>query len=88
MNKDAHKVNPNVEHPKHYNQLGAKCPECQTPIECITVVQHMSFNLGNAIKYIWRCLFKNNPIEDLEKATWYVKQEIQLKKESLKDDNK
>jgi len=35
----------------------------------------MNFNLGNAIKYIWRASRKNGT-EDLEKAIWYLKDEI------------
>jgi hypothetical protein len=37
----------------------------------------MGFNLGNAIKYIWRCDLKKNDIEDLKKALWYVQREIE-----------
>jgi hypothetical protein len=36
----------------------------------------MGFNLGNAIKYIWRCGLKKDAIEDLKKAVWYVEREI------------
>jgi len=36
-----------VNHPDHYN----KHP---SGVECIDIVEHMSFNLGNAVKYIWR----------------------------------
>lgn len=45
-------------------------------VECITVAEHMGFNIGNAIKYLWRADLKNNPIEDLEKAIWYINREI------------
>lgn len=63
----------NVNHPKHYNQIPG--------IECIDVVEHMSFNRGNAVKYIWRAGSKGNEIEDLEKAAWYLAREIErLKK--------
>ena len=58
-----------VNHPKHYNAH-------PSGVECITVVEHMGFNLGNAIKYIWRADEKGNAIEDLEKARWYVEREI------------
>ena len=44
-------------------------------IECIAVTRHMSFNIGNAIKYLWRCDLKNG-IEDLKKAVWYIQDEI------------
>lgn len=41
-------------------------------IECIEISQHFSFNLGNAIKYIWRAGEKGSALEDLEKARKYV----------------
>ena len=45
--------------------------------ECIEIVEHFNFNLGNAIKYIWRCGLKlNNKVEDLRKAAWYINREI------------
>lgn len=58
-----------VNHPKHYNSH-------PSGIECIDVVEHMNFNLGNAIKYLWRADHKNG-IEDLKKAAWYVAREIE-----------
>ena len=45
-------------------------------IQCIQITEHMNFCLGNAIKYIWRAGLKNNAIEDLEKARWYIDREI------------
>jgi hypothetical protein len=36
----------------------------------------MNFNLGNAVKYIWRAGDKGNLIEDLKKARWYLDREI------------
>ena len=59
-----------VDHPKHYNAH-------PSGVECITVVESMGFNLGNAIKYIWRADEKRNVIEDLKKAAWYVNREIE-----------
>lgn len=61
--------NDNVNHPKHYT----KHP---SGIECITITEWMNFNLGNAIKYIWRADLKNK-LEDLKKAQWYLNREIQ-----------
>ena len=46
-------------------------------VECIQITEHMNFCLGNAIKYIWRAGLKNNAIEDLEKARWYLDREIE-----------
>jgi hypothetical protein len=45
-------------------------------IECIQVTEHMSFCLGNAVKYIWRADLKDDALEDLRKAAWYVQREI------------
>ncbi len=60
----------NVNHPRHYT----KHP---SGIECIQITEHMGFNLGNAMKYIWRADLKGNQVEDLEKAVWYINREIQ-----------
>ena len=60
----------NVNHPRHYT----KHP---SGVECIQITEHMGFNLGNAVKYIWRADLKGNQIEDLKKAVWYINREIQ-----------
>lgn len=65
-----------VNHPKHYNNH-------PSGIECIEIVRHLPFNLGNAIKYLWRNEDKNG-IEDLKKAIWYIQDEIKLR-ESKKE---
>jgi hypothetical protein len=67
-----------VNHPDHYN----KHP---SGVECIDVAEWFGFNLGNAVKYIWRAEHKNDAIEDLKKAAWYVNREIEkrLKAESV-----
>jgi hypothetical protein len=59
-----------VDHPKHYN-------DHPSAVECIDIVEHLPFNIGNAIKYLWRAGIKATPtLEDLEKARWYVEREI------------
>jgi hypothetical protein len=69
-------MNDSVDHPSHYNSLPATC-ECGKHIECIQVVRHMNFNLGNVIKYLWRAGLKDgDEIEDLKKARWYLDDEI------------
>jgi hypothetical protein len=45
-------------------------------IECIEVTRHMNFNVGNAIKYLWRYMDKGDPVENLKKAQWYIDDEI------------
>ncbi len=36
-----------VNHPKHYTSH-------PSGVECIEITRHMNFNIGNAIKYLWR----------------------------------
>jgi uncharacterized protein DUF3310 len=45
-------------------------------IECIQIAEHFNFNLGNAIKYIWRAALKGKRRQDLEKARWYIDREL------------
>lgn len=73
----AEKLVDQINHPVHYNHLPAKCVACGAPIECIQVVEHMGFNLGNATKYIWRAGKKEDAATDLRKAAWYIDREIQ-----------
>lgn len=62
-----------VNHPRHYTNH-------PSGIECIQVTEHMGFCLGNAVKYIWRADLKDDAIEDLEKAVWYLNREIARRK--------
>lgn len=59
-----------VAHPKHYTAH-------PSGVECIQITEHMGFNLGNAVKYLWRCDLKQDAIEDLKKARWYIDREIE-----------
>ncbi len=60
-----------VNHPRHYTSH-------PSGVECVDVAEHYGFNVGNAIKYLWRAGLKNaDPIEDLKKAAWYVNREIE-----------
>ena len=58
-----------VNHPSHYN----------VGIETIDYIEswEMNFNIGNVIKYTTRAGFKENELEDLKKAKWYIDREIQ-----------
>ena len=59
-----------VNHPSHYTQF--------PNVEVIEICRHLNFDRGNAVKYICRAGFKNpeKELEDLEKAMWYLKDEI------------
>ena len=69
------KIHDPVDHPVHYTSSPACCSKCGHPIECIDVTRHMGFNLGNAMKYLWREGMKNG-VEDLRKTVWYVQDEV------------
>lgn len=58
-----------VTNPAHYTQH-------PSGVECITITRHMNFNLGNALKYIWRAGLKGDAVEDLRKAMFYLEDEI------------
>lgn len=62
-------VNDPVNNPKHYTNH-------PSGVECIQITEHMGFNLGNALKYIWRADLKNDAIEDMKKAVFYLNREI------------
>lgn len=61
-----------VSHPAHYTY---------GRIECIDYItdKGLDFCLGNAVKYITRAGHKNDAIEDLKKAVWYINHEIELR---------
>lgn len=61
-----------VNHPAHYTQH-------PSGVECIQITEHMGFNLGNVVKYVWRCDEKLDAIEDLRKAKFYLEREIALR---------
>lgn len=67
-----HKGGNSVEHPPHYNDHPSN-------VECIEIVRHMNFNLGNVVKYLWRDGLKDVSVdlEDLKKAAWYLNDEIE-----------
>jgi hypothetical protein len=65
-----------VKHPTHYN-------EHPSGVECIEIVQHMTFNVGNVVKYCWRAGLKDyqeseelSALLDLKKAREYLEFEI------------
>lgn len=65
-----------VNHPNHYTAH-------PSGVECIQITEHMGFNLGNAIKYVWRADLKGNAVQDLKKAVWYIEREIK-RREGIK----
>lgn len=73
-----------VIHPNHYNWI--------PNIECLDVVENFNFNLGCAMKYIWRSPYRETKkndlvgaMKDLQKSVFYLEREIERIKESIKD---
>lgn len=63
-----------VNHPPHYRDGG---------IEVIDFIEakDLNFRLANVVKYVSRAGKKNSdPVQDLEKAAWYLKREIDARK--------
>ena len=58
-----------VNHPPHYTKGG---------VEVIDFIEakKLGYNLGNVVKYVSRVDDKDDPIENLRKAEWYLKREI------------
>lgn len=66
----AQQVHDAVNHPPHYTSD-------PSGVECIQITRHRNFNIGNAIKYLWRAGLKEDAkIQDLRKAIWYIEDEI------------
>jgi len=61
-----------VNHPQHYNSH-------PSGVECIDIIEHFGYNIGAAMKYLWRAGLKPgvDHIVDLQKAVWYIEREIQ-----------
>lgn len=58
-------ANDPITNPKHYLRA-------HPGMECIDLTADCSFCMGNMIKYLWRYQGKGRPVEDLEKARWYM----------------
>lgn len=65
-----------VNHPPHYRAGG---------IETIDFIEakDLNYRLGNVVKYVSRAGKKeSDPVQDLEKAAWYLKREIDARKQA------
>lgn len=72
-----------VNHPQHYG--GG-----DNPYEVIKVIEawNLGFCLGNTLKYIARTGKKDDELQELEKALWYLKREIKKVKSYGKESSK
>jgi len=76
--KNKNKIKEAVNHPSHYGGQ-------ENPYEAIKVIEawNLNFKLGNTVKYISRAGKKDNTLQDLKKAKWYLDREIQKLEETL-----
>ena len=59
-----------VNNPSHYNAKGV---EAIVAIEAsMSDEEFRGYLKGNCMKYMWRYNYKGKPVEDLQKAQWYL----------------
>ena len=68
-NKQSDNVVDMVNSPPHYNQTGIECIDA---ISAATDTNFKYYLQGNIMKYLWRFDYKDKPLEDLQKAKWYL----------------
>jgi hypothetical protein len=70
-----------VNHPQHYNT---------GKYEVIDVIEDwkLGFHLGNVVKYVARAEYKNDALEDLKKARWYLDKYIKFIEATSNDKTK
>jgi len=59
-----------VNKPMHYNSGAVEC--IQAIEASMTPAEYMGYLKGNTIKYLWRYRYKRKPLQDLQKAQWYL----------------
>ena len=72
-----------VSHPSHYTSGSIECIDAMEAAFGRREV--IIFSKLNAFKYIWRAELKNNELQDLEKAGWYLNKAIELLKEEAQE---
>lgn len=87
VNKFTNKNAEQVSHPSHYAWLKGLCG-----VEPLDICRHLDFNIGNAIKYLLRKdkvdgnkTNTEKRIEDLNKAAFYIQDEIKLLEHGKQD---
>ena len=85
--KDENVNKDKVNHPSYYNSH-------PSGVECIDIVRHYNFDIGNVIKYLWRAGLKKEKgysskekeIEDCEKALFYLQDHIKQLEKGLNNE--
>lgn len=67
--EDVHIVADAIHHPKHYTS-----DDCG--VEAIEITSLLPACISNAVKYVWRCGKKDEDLQELKKALWYINYSI------------
>lgn len=68
-NDTVHSLADSIHHPKHYTS-----DDCG--VEAIEVTSLLPACISNAVKYVWRCGKKDEDLQELKKALWYINYSI------------
>lgn len=63
-----------VNYPQHYNEGGIEA--IQAIEASMSSLEFKGYLKGNVLKYVWRYTYKEKPMEDLNKAKWYLEKLI------------
>ena len=66
---DVNNLSDTVNHPKHYTS-----DDCG--VEAIEVTSLLPACISNDVKYVWRCGKKDEDLQELKKALWYINYSI------------
>ena len=67
--RDVYTLADAVHHPKHYTS-----DDCG--VEAIDITSLLPACISNAVKYVWRCGKKDEDLQELKKALWYINYSI------------
>ena len=65
-----HSIDDSIHHPKHYTS-----DDCG--VEAIEITSLLPACISNAVKYVWRCGKKDEDLQELKKALWYINYSIE-----------
>lgn len=69
-------MNDSVNHPTHYNKGSIETIEFVDQV-CAHYFGDEAFSVGNALRYLARAPHKNNKLEDIRKAIWYLQHTVE-----------
>ena len=75
---EAEQMEDMVNSPSHYTNGSIECIDAMKSMMHGAIVSaFISYCWGASFKYLWRWHYKGKPIQDLEKAKWYINKMIE-----------